>query len=296
MSDQGLKWELLDGCNLCNSDSISAVDVRHNLFRCRDCGCVFDNPRPAFGEIEAFYSRESQYDSWLGEERGRDALWLRRTELVRRFKSAGTLLDVGAGIGQFLHFARDHFQVEGTEVSESAIGIAKEKYDLDLERGQIEDIDFGDRRFDVITLFHVLEHVPNPSLVLKACHGLLTPTGVLVIAVPNEIHSLIKRPIRRLLSILKFGKFKNYGTYGLPRLTLDGTLREIHLTHFTVSSLKRGLSKENFIVVEDALDPYYAAAGIAGVAHGFLYSTSLFIKKALKVNLYDTIWMVAKRA
>ena len=288
--------ERLDRCNLCDSGRISAVDVRHNLFGCRDCGCVFDNPRPAFGEIEAFYSRESQYDSWLGEERGRDALWLRRTEMVKRFKSAGALLDVGAGIGQFLHFARDHFQVEGTEVSESAIRIAKEKYDLDLERGQVEEIDFGDRRFDVITLFHVLEHVPDPSLVLKTCHGLLTPTGVLVIAVPNEIHSFIKRPIRRLLSILKIGKFKNYGTFGLPRLTLDGTLREIHLTHFTVSSLKRKLSNENFIVVEDALDPYYAAAGLAKIAHGVLYSASLFIKRAFDLNLYDTILMVAKRA
>ena len=288
--------ELLDKCNLCNSGRISAVDVRHNLFKCHGCGCIFDNPRPAFGEIEAFYSRGSQYDSWLGEESARDALWLRRTEMVKRFKSAGALLDIGTGIGQFLHFARDHFQVEGTEVSESAINIAKEKYGLVLKRGQVEDIDFGDRRFDVITLFHVLEHVPNPSLVIKKCRSLLTPTGVLVIAVPNEIHSFIKRPIRRLLSILKIGKFKNYGTFGLPRLTLNGTLREIHLSHFTVSSLKRGLSNENFTVVEDTLDPYYSAAGIAKIAHGFLYSASLFIKKAFEVNLYDTILMVAKRA
>ena len=216
--------------------------------------------------------------------------------MVKRFKSTGALLDIGTGIGQFLHFARNHFQVEGTEVSESAINIAKEKYGLDLKRGQVEDIDFGDRRFDVITLFHVLEHVPNPSLVIKKCYGLLTPTGVLVIAVPNEIHSFIKRPIRRLLSILKIGKFKNYGTFGLPRLTLNGTLREIHLSHFTVSSLTRGLSNENFTVVEDTLDPYYSAAGIAKIAHGFLYSASLFIKKAFEVNLYDTILMVAKRA
>ncbi len=291
-----MKLEFLDKCSLCNSAKIFAVDVRHNLFKCHGCGCIFDNPRPTFGEIEEFYSRESQYDSWLREERGRDALWLRRTRMVKRFKSTGALLDIGTGIGQFLHFARDHFQVEGTEVSESAINIAKEKYDLDLEKGQVEDIDFGDRRFDVITLFHVLEHVPNPSLVIKKCYSLLTPNGVLIIAVPNEIHSFIKRPVRRTLSILKIGKFKNYGTFGLPRLTLDGTLREIHLSHFTVSSLKRWLSNENFTVVEDTLDPYYSAAGISKIAHGCLYFASLFIKKALDVNLYDTILMVAKRA
>jgi 2-polyprenyl-3-methyl-5-hydroxy-6-metoxy-1,4-benzoquinol methylase len=290
-----MKLEYLNKCNLCESEDISSVDNGHNIFNCHHCGYIFDNPRPTFDEVINFYSREDQYDGWLKEEKGRDALWQRRLKLVKKFKKAGTLLDIGAGIGQFLYFAKDDFAAEGTEVSESAIKVAKQKYGLSLKKGQVEDIDFGDSRFDVITLFHVLEHVPNPSQLIRRCYDLLNQQGVLIIAVPNEIHSFIARPIRRLLSIFRIHSFRKYGVFGLPKIELDGTLSEIHLSHFTVSSLRRWLTKENFAVVEDTLDPYYVATGVLEVIHDLLFLIFLTIKRISNSNLYDTIWIVAKR-
>jgi len=290
-----MKSEYLNKCNLCESKNIFPIDKNHNIFKCNHCGYIFDNPRPAFDEITNFYSREDKYDSWLKEEKGRDVLWQRRLRILKKFKNTGTLLDIGTGTGQFLYFARNDFEVEGTEISESAIKLAKKKYDLNLKRGQAEDIDFGDRRFDVITLFHVLEHVPDPSRLIEKCYGLLSEQGILIIAIPNEINSFITRPIKRLFSILQIGKFREYGIFGLPKIELDGTLDEIHLSHFTVSSLKKWLTKRNLIIVENTLDPYYAATGILRIIHDLIYSVFLIIKRISNRNWYDTIWIVAKR-
>ncbi len=241
-----MKLEYLEKCNLCESKNIFPIDNKHNIFRCNQCGYIFDNPRPTFDEITNFYSREDKYNSWLKEERGRDALWQRRLRILKKFRNAGTLLDIGTGTGQFLYFARDDFEIEGTEVSESAMRLAKEKYGLDLRKGQAEDIDFGGRRFDIITLFHVLEHVPDPSRLIEKCYSLLGQKGILIIAIPNEIHSFVTRPIKRLFSTLKIGKFAEYGIFGLPKIELDGTLGEIHLSHFTASSLEKWLNKKGF--------------------------------------------------
>ncbi len=289
-----MKLENLSKCDLCESESIFSIDNNHNIFKCNHCGYIFDNPRPAFDEIKYFYSREDQYDLWLKEEKGRNILWKRRLKMVKKFKKTGSLLDVGTGIGQFLYFAGNDFKVEGTEVSESAIKVAKEKYDLNLRKGQLEDIDFIDCRFDVITLFHVLEHVPYPSRLIEKCYNLLNREGILIIAVPNEINSFVKSPVKRLLSLFRIGKFKNYGIFGLPKLELNDALSEIHLSHFTCSSLKKWLSNKNFVVVEDTLDPYYSAIGIKKIIHDFLYLFSLTIKNIFKANIYDTIWIVAR--
>ncbi len=289
-----MKLEYLNKCNLCMSKETAPVDSQHNIFKCNHCGYIFDNPRPAFDEIIKFYSKGDKYDSWLKEEKGRDILWQRRLTMVKRYKKGGSLLDIGTGTGQFLYFARQDFEIQGTEISETAIKAAKEKYKLNVIKGEIEDIDFGDRRFDVITLFHMLEHAPDPSSVIERCHDLLSEEGVLIIAVPNEINSFIRRPIKRLLSILCVGRFRKYGTFGLPKIELNGSLTEIHLSHFTVPTLKKWLNRKHLTVIEDTLDPYYPVTGIGKIIQDLLYFIFLMIRNTFKVNIYDTIWIAAK--
>src|SRR6267154_3194511 len=114
--------ETVLSCNICRSDEIQAVDPQWNFCRCGACGYVFDHPRPAIEELVAFYSQPAKYDSWLSEEQARDQLWKRRLKQVLSVTKQGSLLDVGAGIGQFLDLARPHFSsVSGTEVSYSSI-------------------------------------------------------------------------------------------------------------------------------------------------------------------------------
>lgn len=284
--------EEIKKCDICGGTDLASIDEDNNICQCKSCGYVFDNPRPTFEEIERYYSQVGTYDPWLSNEAARDVLWQRRLLLVKKEKQNGSLLDVSTGIGQFLFFAKNDFNVKGTEISESAIRIAKEKYNLDIIKGEIQDIDLGDLKFDVITCFHVLEHVSSPSSTITRCKELLTEEGVLILAVPNDFYSAML--MRRLFSVLKIGKNKDCGKYGLRKITLDNTQGEIHLSHFTVTVLKNLLSRNGFTSIEDTLDPYYAAKGFKKIVHDLFYLFCLIVKKITKKNIYLTIWITAK--
>lgn len=292
--------EVLDTCNVCDSRKIFPVDVENNICKCRSCGYVFDNPRPTTSAIVEFYSMPTKYDSWLSAEGERDALWKRRLRKLKRVSKQGTLLDVGSGIGQFLYHAKPFFtKVFGTEVSSSAIEIAAGKYGLELIEGDLSDIEFGHNVvFDNVTLFHVLEHVPDPRKTIQKCWSLLSNGGVLVVAVPNDILSFgrrLKTGVKILLRRMGVRRFREPGKLGLPKIVLDGSSDEIHLSHFTPSVLQRLLEGSGFLILKDSLDPYYVASGIKLFRYHCLYVFSMIVKFVLRRNIYATIWMVAKK-
>jgi SAM-dependent methyltransferase len=293
ISNETIDTEVVLLCNVCGSDCIQKLDSDFNFCRCGSCGYVFDSPRPSFAEISAFYSQAGKYDVWLKEERARDMLWERRLKKLSRCGPKGRLLDIGAGYGQFLHHARPFFSdVAGTEVSESAVAIAELKYGLFLLAGQVEELDLPPQSFDIITLFHVLEHVLDPGRLVSRCHDLLRPQGILVIAVPNDIlawTSKVKK-IGKKLGIKSFQKFS-------PRLGISraGASREIHLSHFTPPVLRRLLENSGLHVMEESLDPYYVSNGVVLLADQAYYAVHRVLHATLKINRYDTIWMIARK-
>jgi len=290
-----MKTEVLHRCGVCNGLLLDIVDEDCNVQRCRTCGYVFDNPRPTLQELIAFYSRPTQYDSWLHELDTRDRLWKRRLRKLKKTKKPGSLLDVGSGIGQFLSLARNFYtDVSGTEVSSTAIQIAKEKYNLDLFAGTLENPALQGKVFDNITLFHVLEHVPNPRSLLDTCYRLLNAEGVLVIAVPNEVASL-RAITRRVLTKAKVFKSRRLGMFGLPRITLDGNTHEVHLSHFTPGVLHRLLKATGFSVIQSTLDPYYVLTGWPRLKQDIYYNGCLALSYLFRVNLYDAILVIAKK-
>jgi len=287
--------ETITSCNLCGNNQLEIIDSDKRICRCRICGYIFDNPRPAFKDLVLFYSQLDKYDDWLENEESRDRLWIRRLRKMERYKKHGTLLDIGTGTGQFLHHASNYYTVTyGTEISDSAIAIAEKKYGIKVEKGELHEINFKDTSFDNITMFHVLEHLPYPLRAIQKCHDLLVNDGIFFIAVPNDIISL-KAKLKAALSKLGVKRFRNIGKLGLPQITLDGSLPEIHLSHFTPQALCNVLEKCGFEVIDDSLDPYFASRGIKklimNVFYYFAYSYSMIFKR----NIYDTIWIAAKK-
>jgi ubiquinone/menaquinone biosynthesis C-methylase UbiE len=285
--------EVILSCNVCQSDRIQSADPEFCFCRCDSCGYVFDSPRPSALAVAAFYSQPAKYDSWLKEEHARDALWRRRLKKMLRHRSRGNLLDVGAGIGQFLHHARDRFtQVAGTEVSASAIGIAREKYGLELYSGEAEKLVLPPAAFDNITLFHVLEHVSDPLKLLGRCRELLRPQGTVVIAVPNDAlawSSKLKKLGKRL-GLKPFQKFSP--VLGIARA---GMSREIHLSHFTPAVLRRLVESAGLTVIEESLDPYYASRGVRLLLEKVYFTIHQTIYSLFKINRYETNWMIARK-
>jgi 2-polyprenyl-3-methyl-5-hydroxy-6-metoxy-1,4-benzoquinol methylase len=291
IENEKIATEIVLACSICQSDRIQTIDSDFNFCRCEFCGFIFDSPRPSFAEISAFYSQAGKYDIWLKEERARDMLWKRRLKKLLRTGAKGGLLDIGTGYGQFLHHARPHFEeVSGTEVSESAVAIANEKYGMSLLAGEIETLDLPSQSFDTITLFHVLEHVPDPVKLVTRCHALLRAQGILVIAVPNDVlawTSKIKK-IGNKVGLRSFQKFS--AKLGISRA---GASREIHLSHFTPTVLRQLVESSGLQIIEGALDPYYVSSGMRLFLDSGYYALHRLLLATLKINRYDTIWMVA---
>src|SRR5690606_25588544 len=106
----------------------------------------------------------------------------RKVKLINRLNKKGMLLDVGAGTGDFLLKAsQDGWQATGIEPSNKARRIAEEKGCRFVESSAM----LPGASFDVITMWHVLEHVPDPVAQLQELSRLLKPTGTIIIAVPN---------------------------------------------------------------------------------------------------------------
>lgn len=290
-----MELETISHCDLCNNDRLTAIDNDCNICQCNECGYVFDNPRPTLADLVAFYSQPDKFEDWIAEEKSRDGLWLRRLKKLQSSMKTGSLLDVGTGTGQFLfHAKRFYTSVSGTDVSDSAVIAAKNRYGFTVYKGELQTIDFAGSRFDNITLFHVLEHVPSPRSTVEKCRELLTDGGVLVIAVPNDLHS-VKAKLKILLKRAGISKFANIGKIGLPRIVLDGSLNEIHLSHFTPAVLSNFLERMGFSVMENSLDPYYAAVGLWKVIHDVHHLTCQVIHGVIGVNIYDTIWVAARK-
>ena len=287
--------ENLDFCTLCGHNQIQSLESSLNIVQCQKCGFVFDNPRPTQDEISNYYSQPGKYVNWLADEKEREDLWERRLQKMSPLIRGGVLLDVGAGIGQFLNVAKERFsEVAGTEVSSEAVKLARERYGLDITLGTLETANFPANNFDVITFFHVLEHLPSPKQAVQTSSTLLKQGGYLVVAVPNDLESL-KVKTKLLLQRLGLKKYSSSGKVVLPKVSLDGSIDEIHLSHFTPSTLSYLLESNGFKVVSNSLDPYYVASGKQLVRKKLYYTLMSVVNSLLGKNLYDTIWMVAKK-
>ena len=247
--------EQLIACDLCGGTNLLTVSSAAKLVECVACGYRFANPRPSQAEIATSYSREDFYDEWIKAEAGRLRMWSKRLELLKRAGSKVRLLDVGAGIGTFLSLARAQFgwEVVGTEVSASAIRIARDRYSIELLPGRVEDLALSVGAFDLITLWHVLEHVPSPAKTLALCRTLLAPGGLLAVAVPND------DDVRSWLVRTKAWMRRREPP---PRYEILKPHHEVHLSQFNGRVLERALRSRGFRVEFVTIDDHYASPNL----------------------------------
>ncbi len=228
-----------NSCSICGCGSIFNYSKNDPYLKgCHDCKIVFTHPLPE-GLTEAY--DEDYYKIWHEKQlRQRVKLWKRRLEIVKKFCKSGQLLDVGTGDGLFLKVAKSaNFNVCGTEISPTAVRAAKNLYDLDIHLTEIENADFEENSFDVITIWHVIEHVKNPLEVLKKVYSLSKPGAVVFVATPN-----LDKHVARIGYRLKSNKpYPFYSPKG-----------EQHLFHFTEYTLERIIKKAGFNIIYTGVD------------------------------------------
>lgn len=134
--------------------------------------------------------------------------------------SKGLILDIGAGTGDFLNVAQnDGWKTVGVEPSDKAKAIAKNKGVSFVENTS----ELENHTFDVISMWHVLEHVPNLEEQIKELKRLLKPSGTLIVAVPNF----------KSFDAKHYGNF--WAAYDVP----------IHFWHFSKTAIQKLFAKEN---------------------------------------------------
>ena len=167
------------------------------LYHCPACDVVFADPMTPAGSgfyenpraqgcacLDAIYvERKLVHKGWEGvSHNGR--LFLKKSPAA-----GGRLLDAGCGEGLFLHYARRNYEVTGIDIDGEAIAAARDMYGIsDVHPLGLKEFGtaFAGRRFDVITMFEVLEHLDDPVGHMKVLKRLLAPDGLLVVSVPNR--------------------------------------------------------------------------------------------------------------
>lgn len=217
-------------CNLCRG--LRFVDIvtedGFDVVACSDCGLIFVANPPSDEGRARLYSFEAGYHQALVDHDRTTALHTKEAEanlaLLRRHVRAGRLLDMGCSTGLFLKAARESGWLgQGLEYSPDSSRIAVEKYGLQVHCGELRQGLYAARAFDVITLWDVIEHVPDPHSAIKMLRDCLAPGGWLVLKTPNA-DGLYPR-LGRLLA-------KRLGFWG--HVEPPG-----HLYQFTVATLGR---------------------------------------------------------
>jgi 2-polyprenyl-3-methyl-5-hydroxy-6-metoxy-1,4-benzoquinol methylase len=184
-------------CNFCDSNDyailFSGFITKYGeieLVKCNNCGLVYCNPQLTKDELKSYYA-EDYYGvnnlRFIGIIEKFVRLKRRiRAARVHKYVNGGKVLDIGCGRGIFLNEMRKKgYDVYGTEFSETGANFAREVLKLDISIGELVTLKFPDNNFDIITIYHVLEHLSNPVQTLHEAKRILKPGGLLLIAVPN---------------------------------------------------------------------------------------------------------------
>ena len=254
-------------CPLCGEDQVERLFTARDrlvgmpgefpVVRCRSCGFVYLNPRPTTDALSAYYP-EVYYPVGGGQETP-EALSVARG-LLERVEQAEPgrklrILDAGCGAGLFLKLARDAgHEVAGVELSLSAVEYGRNVYGLPIAWGTLESAELPADHFDVVTMWHMLEHTPDPVEALTAVRRVLKPGGIVLFGVPNIASLEAKLFGRRWFSL------------DAPR----------HLVHFSPQSARQAVETSGLSV--DGIVHSSAAAGLVYSLMGDLTGVSLKLR------------------
>ena len=243
--------EIINNCICCGSQSYHVLSDIIKVAQCCHCKVIFNFERPTQDYVCRNYDTYAHYNKFNPDDKWHK-MWLDRYLRVKEFSlslSRPKLLDIGAGIGTFLYVAQKDFDIEESEISEAAVKRAYELYRLSIYHGELEGANYQKNSFNVITMWHVFEHLPYPEKTLQLCRELLKPGGVLVLAVPNS-SSL------RFISNPRYwfkNKEERLKMRGLS-ISYEDQFQEIHLVHYTPNSLKNILENFGFEISEMGID------------------------------------------
>jgi 2-polyprenyl-3-methyl-5-hydroxy-6-metoxy-1,4-benzoquinol methylase len=211
------------------SVSKETFELLHN----EELDMLITHPQPSLEKLPSYYEDANYISHTDGNKSLFEKMYQfvkgialkNKLKLINSQSPKGRILDIGAGVGDFLSVCKnDGWQTIGIEPSDKAKAIAKNKGVSFVEKlSELED-----NSFDVITMWHVLEHVPDLENQIKELKRLIKPNGTVIIAVPNF----------KSFDAKHYGKF--WAAYDVP----------IHLWHFSKTAIRKLFAEENLELVK----------------------------------------------
>jgi len=203
----------IEKCIICGCSETSIFVHLHSnnliALKCKKCSHIFINNSPINADnISEYYTmddfkgkrtlQEFEYFNYYSDcfvdynQKGHSSLVLMQFQEKANyfdslFPKGSKILDVGCATGVFLDMMRKRgWEVEGVEVSNELASYANEKFNLKVHVRDITKENLNSGPFQVITMFDVIEHIPDPNLIVKACRELLVDDGILLLRTPTE--------------------------------------------------------------------------------------------------------------
>lgn len=255
-----------------------------NIIQCSFCGLVFRDVFLDGEHSKNLYSRDyfttEQADYFFNNPKEKEGLFRKRLETVRSYVSQkGRLLDIGCAIGTFLNIARSSgWEVQGSEISEFAATYAREEYKLEVMCGEFDKMRFaGKGKFDVITMWDVVDHAEDPVAFLEDAASLLKPGGYMFVLTTMEdsfIYEACKYIYKFSLGLIKGPVSKGHPIH--------------HSTFFSRSTLEKALESCGLKVKSMELSEYpaqfFPGSGISRQAFKLFYHLGNMINRPLMVT------------
>ncbi len=224
-------------CPVCQQNNYKILYTldQGKLLSCQNCQLAFYYPRPTPKELEDFYDhqtyRQHYQESIMSGKEFAHHRYKELKKIITKYqpalfkKSDKNFLDIGCGLGDLLYFVKnDGWNITGTEISSKAATQANQMLNNKILTGDILSLNLPENYYDVITIYHVIEHLINPISTLEKIKLLLKLEGIAFIETPN-IGSLGAKI-----------KGKQWSHIIPPE----------HITYFNISSLEYSLKAAGF--------------------------------------------------
>ncbi len=260
----------IKACPVCDNTSFNKhLDVpdwlvskkSFKLNACGACGFVFTADAPSPEEIGPYYNSE-EYVEHSDTKKGliygiyhyaRKLMLNYKLRIIRKLGTGNKILDVGSGSGYFLnHMKKNGYDVTGVEISDKAIQLCSANFGIQAFKPEYMLEGKLDNDYDLITLWHVFEHVYSYNEYFDIFNNSLSKNGKLVIAMPN--HDSFDSQFYRT----------HWAAYDTPR----------HIWHFTPKTFEQFASKRGFKMIQKyrlPLDPFFNSMVSASYKEKFTF-------------------------